>query len=108
MRSLVHRYYHCAKNSLLGLTGCTGVTIPVSLLDDAVMTAIAERVLTPAHLSSLLQKLCDLDAKREGERDAALPALKAREAASDKALKGLYATARAVPEATDEKNYQES
>jgi site-specific DNA recombinase len=104
----VHRYYHCSKKNRLGIAGCAGICIPEHLLDDAVMTAVAERVLAPSHLSSLLQKLFDLHTKEEGERDAVLPALRARKAASDKALKGLYATAEAVPEAAEETNYQQN
>ncbi|WMT72761.1 hypothetical protein [Bradyrhizobium sp. Ash2021] len=81
--------------------------MPEALLDDTVTTAVAERVPASAHLSDLLQSHFDRAARELKESDAALPALIARKAASDAALKGLYATARAVPEAAEEKNYQE-
>jgi hypothetical protein len=91
----------------LGVGGCSGVTVPEHLLDDAVMTAVSERVLIPSHLSNLLQTMFDHYAKEEGERDAALPALGARKAASDKALKGLLAIAQMTPEIAEDKIYQQ-
>ena len=103
----IHRYYHCCKHNRLGVRGCSGISVPEALLDDVVMTALTERVLASGHLSDLLQSLFDRHARELEESDAALPALIARQAASDAALKGLYATARAVPEAAEEKNYQE-
>ncbi|WP_082077335.1 recombinase family protein [Bradyrhizobium sp. LTSPM299] len=93
----LYRYYRCSRNNRLGSGGCPGIRIPEEVLDEAVMTSVAEKILAPDHLSELFEGLFDRREKECADRDTKLPALLAREKECKAALHWLFATAKTVP-----------
>ncbi|HEY2395061.1 MAG TPA: recombinase family protein [Rudaea sp.] len=52
-----YRYYRCNNRMNHGKTRCDNAQPRVDALDKAVLTALADQVLAPTHLSALLQRL---------------------------------------------------
>ncbi|GJL90912.1 recombinase family protein [Hyphococcus sp.] len=63
-----YHYYRCSKKCDSGKTACTGVSIAMDELDDMVLSAIEQTVLTPTRL----RKLTDALAARSSDKNAAL------------------------------------
>jgi hypothetical protein len=94
----VHRYYHCSRNNRYGSAECPGQNVPEAILDNAVLTAVSERILALPHLTSLLEALVRIQAEDNLTKTKALPALSQRKAESEKALKGLLAILKQDPD----------
>jgi site-specific DNA recombinase len=97
----IHRYYHCSRNNHYGSAECSGQNVPEAILDNAVLTAVSERILALPHLTSLLEALVRIQAEDNLTKNKALPALSPRKAESDKALKGLLAVLKQDPDLAD-------
>lgn len=85
-----YRYYTCATCAQKGKSACKGRSIPMDRLDTLVTERLADQLLTPERLSSLLSGLV----KRQGERDAdqtvRVGALRGKLSEADEKLKRLY------------------
>jgi site-specific DNA recombinase len=99
---VLYRYYHCSSNNRRGPDACPGVSLPETVLDEAVVTADSERILAPGHVSDLFEGLFDRRQKERAIRDGKLSSLLAKEASCKAALTGLYATAKSVPGVADD------
>lgn len=70
-----YRYYKCHTRIAKGLSYCKGGSVPMDKLDDLVLTALADKVFTPARVQAMLRALQqDIKASRTGQ-DETLKAL---------------------------------
>ncbi|NHK29677.1 recombinase family protein [Parvularcula flava] len=65
-----YHYYKCSRKSDTGETGCSGVSIPMSRLDDAVIDTLEEKLLNPARLRKLTETLVARASERSQEYGA--------------------------------------
>jgi site-specific DNA recombinase len=54
-----YRYYTCSTKARMGKEGCSGITIPMNKLDDAVADHLEHRLLEPKRLEILLGNVLD-------------------------------------------------
>lgn len=85
-----YRYYTCSTRARQGKTGCEGRTIPMSKLDDLVVSHMEERLLQPDRLKAILASLFDRRQERTERRREHLAELNRRIAETDQRLNRLY------------------
>ncbi|WQP05272.1 recombinase family protein (plasmid) [Sinorhizobium meliloti] len=85
-----YRYYTCATCAQQGKAACKGRSVPMAKLDDAVTAKLAEDLLTPARVGSLLAKLMERQTARETDHTQRLTALREKLAESERRLGRLY------------------
>ncbi|PWB93855.1 recombinase family protein [Methylosinus sporium] len=66
-----YRYYSCANAQARGKAACSGLSVRMERLDEAVTSALCERVLEPSRLENLLREIGDrmqeVDSRDRGE-----------------------------------------
>ncbi|TRL24660.1 recombinase family protein [Methylosinus sporium] len=66
-----YRYYSCANPQARGKSACSGHSVRMGRLDEAVTSALCERVLEPSRLENLLREIGDrmqeVDSRDRGE-----------------------------------------
>jgi hypothetical protein len=82
------------------------VKVPENVLDDAIVTALAEKILASKHVSDLFEGLFDRRQKERAIRNGKLSSLLAKEASCKAAVTGLLATAKTVPGVSEDKTFK--
>lgn len=85
----VHSYYTCQTKLSRGSSACPSKRLPVTPLETLVLTAFAERVLSPDRLKAILTELEKLQAHGSMDEQARLRELQARLKEKDEALTNL-------------------
>ena len=85
-----YRYYTCSTTARQGKTGCKGRTIPMNKLDDLVADHIADRLLQPKRLETILASVIDRRQQRTERRLEHLAELRRRITDTDQRLGRLY------------------
>ncbi|MFD9901282.1 recombinase family protein [Mesorhizobium sp. NPDC059025] len=85
-----YRYYTCSTRARQGKTGCEGRTIPMSKLDDLVVSHMEKRLLQPDRLRAILASLLDRRQERTERRREHLAELNRRITETDQRLNRLY------------------
>jgi hypothetical protein len=85
-----YSYYVCAAASQKGKTACPGRSVPMDRLDQAVMDRVADKLLTPDHVSDLLRGLMDRQMRRDADYAGRLTALRGTLAEAEARLARLY------------------
>ncbi|WP_374308935.1 recombinase family protein [Methylocella sp.] len=86
----VYTYYACASRAQKGPTACKGNSIPMAFLDDLVLRAIKEKLLTPERLVECLAGLVEKRQARNAQIDQRLISLQAQIVEVEDRLKRLY------------------
>ena len=86
----VYAYYTCAGRAQKGPTACRGNTIRMAFLDDLVLTAVKENLVTPEHLADLLSTIAARRQERTATVDRRLTLLKSQVVDAEDRLKRLY------------------
>ena len=86
----VHRYYTCSTAARVGKTGCKGRSIAMDRLDGLVTTHLADRLLGPNRLASLLTSLAEKRASSDVEVQGRASILQGEIAQADDKLRRLY------------------
>ena len=97
----VYRYYRCSADNR-GLDRCSGPWIGEETLNQAVLSAVLNQVLTEDHLNQALKALQEREVARRAARQINVPGLHIRVEAAQKALKGLLEVAKFVPDLQNE------
>ena len=85
-----YRYYTCSMKARQGATACSGMTVPMSKLDDLVVTHLEKRLLAPERLETILATVLDRRQARGAERRTHIAELNKRATEADQRLKRLY------------------
>ena len=85
-----YRYYTCSTKARQGKTGCKGRTIPMDKLDHLVADHIADRLLQPSRLETILASIIDRRQERTERRREHLAELTRRITETDQRLNRLY------------------
>ncbi|WP_237361761.1 zinc ribbon domain-containing protein [Rhizobium gallicum] len=85
-----YRYYTCPTCAQRGKTACKGRSVPMAELDDVVTAKLAEDLLTPARVATLLAKLMERHTARETDHAQRLTALREKLADCERRLGRLY------------------
>ena len=85
-----YRYYTCSTKARQGKTGCEGRSIPMDKLDDLVAHHLADRLLQPERLETVLANVLDRRQERTERRCEHLAELHKRIAETDQRLNRLY------------------
>ena len=86
----IYRYYTCSTTARIGKDQCKGRSIPMDRLDELVTQNICDKVLTPEHLSDLLQSVMSQRAQNDAEVQKRIEKLKHEAAEAENKLKRLY------------------
>ncbi len=85
-----YRYYTCSTSAQQGKSACEGLSVPMDRLDDAVTTALAEKLLTPERVSRLLAGLMERQNARTTDHTQRVAALRDRVSEAERGLVRLY------------------
>ena len=85
-----YRYYACATCMRKGKTACKGRSLPMGLLDDLVIDALLDRLLTPDRVAQLISGLTERVANDSNARQARLKALNKKLREIDAVIARLY------------------
>jgi site-specific DNA recombinase len=85
-----YRYYACSRRATRGGTACSGRSIRMEKLDGVVLNAVAERVLAPERLSTLLSAFLETSNEADQRRREELALIRAAKTNSEGALNRLY------------------
>ncbi len=97
-----YRYYTCAATAQKGKSACQGRSIPMDKLDRIVTERLADRLLTPGRVGSLLHGLMERQTAREEDHAHRLSSLRGKLADAEARLGRLYrAIEDGVADATD-------
>ena len=86
-----YRYYTCSTKARMGKEGCTGITVPMDKLDDAVADHLERRLLEPKRLEILLGNVLDRRDEWIERRRTHVTELRQRAAEAAAKLARLYA-----------------
>jgi site-specific DNA recombinase len=86
----MYRYYTCSTKARQGKAGCEGRSIPMDKLDHLVADHLAERLLQPERLKTILSSLLDRRQERTERRREHLAELNRRITETDQRLNRLY------------------
>lgn len=84
-----YKYYACSNRARAGVTVCAGRRIPMAKLDDVVLAAVEQRLLTPRRLHDLLSGWLDHSADVVEGRRETLRQLRARQTGIEAGLDRL-------------------
>jgi site-specific DNA recombinase len=87
----VYRYYSCSAVSRMGKTACKGRSIPMDRLDQLVTSHVADRLLVPDRVASLLADIVDRRATASGEVQDRIEQLSREVSTAEDKLRRLYA-----------------
>ena len=85
-----YRYYACSRRATRGETACPGHSIRMEKLDDIVLDALEQRVLSPDRLPKLLEAFLERSDASDGKRRDELASLRTEKTNSMGALNRLY------------------
>jgi site-specific DNA recombinase len=85
-----YRYYTCSTKARIGKTGCIGITVPESKLDDAVIDHLQRRLLHADRLEVLLGNVLDRRSEWVERRRSHVTELRQRATAASAKLVRLY------------------
>ena len=85
-----YRYYTCSTKARQGPTGCEGMTVPMTKLDDLVANHVEQRLLAPERLEIILSTVLDRRQERTDRKRAHIAELNKRATETDLRLKRLY------------------
>ncbi|BAV64477.1 recombinase family protein [Sphingobium cloacae] len=85
-----YRYYTCSTKARQGVTGCTGMTVPMEKLDDLVAGHLEDRLLQPQRLETILTSVLDRREERTTRKRAHIAELNKRATEADQRLKRLF------------------
>lgn len=94
---MVYRYYQCNKVIRQGRFDCNGLCIPEAVLDEAVLHAVSDRLLSPHRLAELLGGLERRRLEREISSIATLPVLREELNCAERGLNNLLNLAAELP-----------
>jgi site-specific DNA recombinase len=97
-----YRYYTCSTKARQGKTGCSGNTVPMDRLDDAVVDHLESRLLHPQRLEAMMDDLLDRRDEWVERRRDHIGELRKRASEAEARLKSLYdAIENGVVDASD-------
>ena len=67
-KSGAYKYYKCSRRADEGASACKGCSIPMAKLDELVLTNIADRVLSPERLNTILPALVERTTNAQSKR----------------------------------------
>lgn len=112
----VYRYYRCSSDAR-GTNArssqapdekrCSRPRVAVNELDSVVLEQVRDQVLSHDRLVELLTRLRDREILAREQENVLVPQLRARIAAAETALSGLFAVAKQIPSISDQRPYQE-
>src|SRR5690606_12953655 len=85
-----YRYYVCAAAAQKGKTACPGRSVPMDLLDNAVMDRVADELLMPGRVADMLRGLTDRQTRRDADYADRLTALRGTLADAEGRLGRFY------------------
>lgn len=85
-----YRYYACATCAQKGKAACKGRSIPMDRLDNAVTERLADDLLTPQRMESLLAGLMERQTARDADHAQRLTTLRGKLSDAEDRLKRLY------------------
>ncbi len=85
-----YRYYACSTKARIGATGCTGMSVPMDKLDDAVIDHLETRLLDPERLTLLMEQLLDRRAEWSDQRRGHVAEMRKRATEAEAKLNRLY------------------
>jgi hypothetical protein len=85
-----YRYYVCAACAQKGKSACKGRSVPMARLDAAVMTSLADQLLTPQRVGALLRGLMERQTAKNEDYVDRLTALRAKLSDAEGRLGRLY------------------
>ena len=86
-----YRYYTCSTKARIGKEGCTGITVPMDKLDNAVADHLERRLLEPQRLAILMGNVLDRRGEWIERRRSHVTELRQRAAEAAAKLTRLYA-----------------
>lgn len=86
-----YRYYTCSTKARMGKEGCTGITVPMSKLDDAVVAHLERRLVQTDRLFMLMGNVLDRRVEWIDRRRSHVGELRKRSAEAANKLTRLYA-----------------
>ena len=87
-----YRYYCCADHRTKGGVNCSGNTVSMPMVDDAVMAVLEKRLFQPDRLNLLLQGMLDASNDAHAERKRRLTVLRKEESDVRGAVRALLKT----------------
>ena len=85
-----YRYYACSTRARIGATGCTGMSVPMDKLDDAVIDHLETRLLDPERLTLLMEQLLDRREEWSDQRRGHVAEMRKRATDAEAKLNRLY------------------
>ena len=85
-----YRYYACSTKARIGATGCTGMSVPMDKLDDAVIDHLETRLLDPERLMLLMEQLLDRREEWADQRRGHVAEMRKRATEAEAKLNRLY------------------
>lgn len=85
-----YRYYRCSRRLRRGETVCPGISMRDKALETVVIDAMAERLLRPERLQTLLANLLDDSSSAVRERQAHLKALRTERTRVEGAIQNMF------------------
>jgi site-specific DNA recombinase len=85
-----YRYYACSARARVGATACKGNVLPMAKLDELVMDALLERVLSPERMSTLIEEWRRTVTAADGGAKQILKSLLSREREAMARIGQLY------------------
>lgn len=85
-----YRYYACSTKARMGDTGCKGLAVPMTKLDDAVIDHLETRLLDPERLAQLMEQLLDRREEWADQRRGHVAEMRKRATEAEAKLNRLY------------------
>ncbi|HEY2660379.1 MAG TPA: recombinase zinc beta ribbon domain-containing protein [Caulobacteraceae bacterium] len=85
-----YRYYTCSTKARMGETLCSGLTVPMDRLDEAVIDHLEKRLQEPTRLAQLMEHLLDRREEWKERRWTHIGEMRQRATEAEAKLKRLY------------------
>lgn len=85
-----YRYYACSNRRKKGDLSCGGNNVPMNQVDNAVVSALEQRLFQPERLKGLLSEMLDASADADAERRKRLAVLRTEESEANRSIRALF------------------
>lgn len=85
-----YRYYTCSNRRKKGDLSCGGNNVPMEQVDEAVASALEQRLFQPERLKTLLGKMLDVSSAADADRRKRLAVLRTEETEINKSIRALF------------------
>ena len=85
-----YRYYACSNRRKKGDLSCSGNNVPMAKVDDAVVSALEQRLFQPERLKALLGEMLDASSTADADRRKRLAVLRTEETEINASIRSLF------------------